>query len=59
MMDTSTVPLNVSYGAICKVIGRLWMIRYVEDGTHQNIRKRRLWMRNTDFFKRKMMKLLE
>jgi hypothetical protein len=31
MMDTPTVPLNVTCGTICTVIGRLWMIRYVEE----------------------------
>jgi hypothetical protein len=29
MMGTPTVPLNVTYGVICTVVGRLWMIRYV------------------------------
>jgi hypothetical protein len=40
--------------AICTVIGRLWMIQYVEewigeDGPHQNMRERRLWMRDMNF----------
>jgi hypothetical protein len=30
MMCTPTVPLNVIGGAICVVVGSLWMIRYVE-----------------------------
>jgi hypothetical protein len=54
MMGTPTVPLNVTCGAVCIVVGRLWMIRYIEnglgrDGTHQNMRERRLWMRDTNF----------
>jgi hypothetical protein len=31
MMDTPTIPLNVTCGAICTVIKRLWMIQYVEE----------------------------
>jgi hypothetical protein len=31
MIGTPTVPLNVTCDAICTVVGRLWMIRYVED----------------------------
>jgi hypothetical protein len=31
MMDTPTVLLNVTCGAICTVVVRLCMIRYVEE----------------------------
>jgi hypothetical protein len=46
-MGTPTVPLNVTCGAICTVVRRLWMIRYIEkwigeDRTHQNMRNIRL-----------------
>jgi hypothetical protein len=30
-MGTPTVTLNVTCGAICTVVGRLWMIRYVDE----------------------------
>jgi hypothetical protein len=32
-MGTPTVPLNVTCGTIFTVVGRLWMIRYVEEWT--------------------------
>jgi hypothetical protein len=59
MMGTSTVPLNVAYGAICKVIGRLWMIRYVEKWNTPKYEEEEVVDAGHGFFRRKMMELLE
>jgi hypothetical protein len=30
-MGTLTITLNMTCGVICTVVGRLWMIRYVDE----------------------------
>jgi hypothetical protein len=62
-MGTPTVTLNMTCDVIYTIVRRLWMIRDVnewigKDETHQNMRERRLWIRDTNFLGR-MRELLE
>jgi hypothetical protein len=44
------VPLNVTCGTICTVVGRLWMIRYVEEWIGEGWNT--LWMRAVIFLEK-------
>ena len=64
MIATPTVPLNVTCGTICTVVGRLWVIRYVEKwiGEGWNTPKyegEEVVYMGREFFWEKMRELLE